>query len=74
MLSVEPLSKLKFDFEVEESARKLWKLLVTKVGARKAKRIMLRVMGDKNPGPKPEEHLLNSVIRGCVYKNARRVR
>jgi hypothetical protein len=72
MLSVDPLQKLRFEWEVEKNAEKLWTLLVEKVGARKAKLIMRRVMGDGKLGrpKKPEERLLNSVIERFIRTNA----
>lgn len=72
MFRVVPLAKLVFEYEVDESARKLWELLVQKVGKPKAKDIMRRIMGDEKPGPKkPLEGLLSSIIQGCISKNAR---
>jgi hypothetical protein len=68
MLSIDP-----FEWEVEKSAEKLWYLLVKKVGERKAKLIMRRVMGDGKLGrpKKPEERLLRSVIDRFIHTNAR---
>jgi hypothetical protein len=64
--------QFQFEVEVEQSAHRLWKLLVAKVGQSKAKRVMLGVMGDKKPGPqnKPERRL-NELIQGCISRYAR---
>jgi len=60
-----------FETEVEQTATKLWALMVQKVGKTKAKEIMWRVMDNKKPGPRnPEERLLNFIIEGEISKNA----
>jgi hypothetical protein len=54
-----------FELEVEDCARNFWERLLEKIGERKAKSMMLRLMGKKKPGPKnAEEGLLNKIIEG----------
>lgn len=61
-----------FEYAVAQFARKLWKLLVNKVGEPKAKETMRRVMGDKQPGrpSTPQEDMLSIVVPVYILKNA----
>jgi hypothetical protein len=71
MSRVNPFAVIFFEIEVEQTARKLWALIVQKVGKARAKNIMRRVMDDGKPGPRnPQEGLLNSIIEACISNNA----
>ena len=54
--------------KAKDHAVQLWKLLVEKLGARLAKKIMNEIMGDKKPGPRQtdEQKALNKFIRDRI--------
>lgn len=61
-----------FEYKTSESARRLWKLLVEKVGEPKAKHIMRSVMGEKKPGrpSTPQEFMLSIIVPAYIFESA----